>query len=89
MNARKKGKYWLVTAIVTIFDDTNTPVKSASVSGNWSGSVAKSVSKFTVFKLGRIKKGGTFTFTVDNVTKSGMIYNDKLNVETSDTIVIQ
>jgi hypothetical protein len=100
MQARKKGKYRIVTAVVTIFDNTNAPVKSANITGNWSGSVAKSVSKVTysrgkkrigkaTFKLGRIKKGGTFTFTVNNVKKSGLVYNDELNIETSDTIVIQ
>jgi hypothetical protein len=32
------------------------------------------------------KKGGTFTFTVTNVTKLGYIYNASLNVETEDSI---
>ena len=41
------------------------------------------------FTLSRISGGGTFTFTIADVKKSGMIYDDALNVETSDTIVIQ
>jgi hypothetical protein len=32
------------------------------------------------------KDGGTFTFTVTNVTKLEYIYNSSLNVETSDFI---
>jgi hypothetical protein len=32
------------------------------------------------------KNGGTFTFTVSNVVKSGCVYNAALNVETSDSI---
>ncbi len=33
------------------------------------------------------KNGGTYTFTVTDVVKSGQTYNASLNVETFDTIV--
>lgn len=100
ITAKKKGKVWDVIAEVTIFDDSSNPVKSAEVFGNWSGSVNQTVSAVTFskgkkrigrtkFTLSRISRGGTFTFTIADVKKSGMIYDDALNVETSDTIVIQ
>jgi hypothetical protein len=33
------------------------------------------------------KNGGTFTFTVNSVVKTGYTYNPGLNVEDSDTII--
>ncbi len=99
MTAVKRGKKWNVTAEVTIFDDSNNLVGAADVSGSWSGSINQTVSTVTFakgkkrigkakFTLSRISEGGTFTFAVTDVNKSGMIYYDTLNVETSDTIVI-
>ena len=99
MTATKKGKKWTITAEVTILDDSDNPVKDAEVFGTWSGSVNRDVSAVTYskgkkkiskakFRLSGIRQGGTFTFTVNDVTKSGMIYEDALNVETLDTIVI-
>ncbi len=100
ITAKKKGKVWDVIAEVTIFDDSSDPVKSVEVFGNWGGSVNQTVSAVTFskgkkrigrtkFTLSRISGGGTFTFTITDVKKSGMIYDNDLNVETSDTIVIQ
>ncbi|MHC4397448.1 MAG: S8 family serine peptidase [Planctomycetota bacterium] len=101
LTAAKRGKKWAVTALVTIFDDSNNPVRAANLSANWSGSVTQDVFAVTSAKGGKkrigkakftlsgITEAGTFTFTVNNVAKSGMTYHDALNVETSDTIVIQ
>jgi hypothetical protein len=36
------------------------------------------------FNSGKVKSGGTFTFRVDDVVKSGYIYDPGLNAETSD-----
>jgi hypothetical protein len=68
-------------------------ISGAVVSGDWSGSVS-GTSMGTTGSDGKVtlespskKDGGTFTFTVTNVTKLGNIYNPSLNVETSDTII--
>jgi len=39
-----------------------------------------------VFESAKVKNGGTFTVTVTDVTAAGLIYNQSLNVETSDSI---
>lgn len=100
MTAAKKGRNWTVTAEVTIIDDSSNPVKSVDIFANWGGAVIQSTSEVTYskgkkrigtakFTLSRIKEAGTFTFTVVDVTKSGTVYDAALNVETSDTVVIQ
>ena len=40
------------------------------------------------FKSDWVRGGGTFTFTVDDVTLSGWIYDQSSNIETSDTITV-
>ena len=62
------------------------------VSGHWTGSYTWDVFG-TTGSDGRVrlasysvKNGGTFTFTVTDVVKTGRTYNPALNVETTDTI---
>ena len=101
MKTTKKGKNWVITAEVTIYDNSefNNPVKTAKILGTWTGPVNRIVSKITSskvkkglgkakFVLSGIKKSGTFTFKVNGVAKKGMVYRDALNVETTNTIVI-
>jgi hypothetical protein len=67
-------------------------VEGAVVTGDWSG-VVTGTSMGSTVSDGKVtlespskKNGGTFTFTVTNVTKGGYSYNPGLNVETSDSI---
>jgi len=79
-------------ATVTIFDDNNSPVENATVYGHWSG-LTTDTDSGTTDANGKVtllsdstSETGTFTFTVDNVTKTGWAYESAANVETSDSI---
>jgi hypothetical protein len=85
-------------AIVTVVDTNGQPVTGAMVYGHWSGS-ARRVSNWPTGTDGKVTFtsedvfywggwfGGrlTFTFTADNIVKSGWTYDKSANVETSDT----
>jgi hypothetical protein len=92
MSFRKSGVNYFGRATVSIKDDTGANVSGATVYGTWSGSVSGSASGVTatdgtvLIESAAKKNGGTFTFTVTNVVKSGCVYNAALNVETSDSI---
>jgi hypothetical protein len=86
-------------ATVTVVDTNGQPVIGAMVYGHWSGS-AHRISNFQTGIDGKVTFtsedvfywggwfGGrlTFTFTVDNIIKSGWTYDKSANVETSDTV---
>ncbi|MBA7550623.1 hypothetical protein ES705_43142 [subsurface metagenome] len=70
-------------ATVTIFDSNSNPVEGATVSGTWSGATSDKDSGVTdiygkvSLQSSKVKnplKGTIFIFTVDNVTKEGLIY---------------
>ncbi|MFC2146153.1 trypsin-like peptidase domain-containing protein [Acidobacteriota bacterium] len=80
-------------AVVTIVDETGSPVEGATVTGTFSGDASGTESGVTgadgevtlsVLVLG---KGAvqTFTFCVDNVTHASFEYDSAANVETCDT----
>ena len=81
-----------VTVIVSILDSSDSAVTEATVSGSWSGAYNRSVSGTTnnqgnfTFNTGWFFGGGTFTFTVNDVTKEEWIYDSSANIETSDSI---
>ncbi len=82
-------------ATVTVYDANGNPVEGATVSGHWSGLTTDSDSgttdsngKITLYSDWIWSTHGTFTFTVDNVEKSGYIYDSSANKETSDSITI-
>lgn len=82
-------------AVVTILDGNGNPVKGARVYGRWSGLVGGGIFGITdangrvTFKSRFIRNAsGTFTFTVNNVTKNGWIYDSEANEETSDSITV-
>jgi GH35 family endo-1,4-beta-xylanase len=91
MSYSAKGPNYTGTANVHIKDSNGLNVSGATVSGNWSGSVSGSATGTTAadgtvsFSSLSVKNGGTFTFTVTNVTSSSS-YDPALNLETSDTI---
>ncbi|MCP5107777.1 MAG: metallophosphoesterase family protein [bacterium] len=94
MSYQQKGPNYNGIAVVWIKDTNGANVSGATVYGTWSGSVSGSANGVTgtdgtiSFKSPKKKNGGTFTFTVTDVVKSGYTYNDSLNVETSDSITI-
>jgi len=96
--AMSKEKLWYLkraVAVVTILDTKGNPVAGATVHGYWSGRVSwedsrvtNSNGKATFYTPWIIGKGGTCTFTVEDMQKNGLIYNPSLNKETSDSITI-
>ena len=87
----KRGRNYSSRAVVTILDDTSSPVNGATVYITWSGVVSGSDSGSTgtdgkvTFTSSRVRSTGPFTITVDDVTHTSYTYNPALNVETSDT----
>ncbi|NIP56420.1 MAG: hypothetical protein GWO10_14815 [candidate division Zixibacteria bacterium] len=92
MSWRQGGRKYYGRATVWIKDDTGANVEGAMVYGNWSGAVNEPDSGITLsdgtvlIESSGVKDGGTFTFSVTDVVKSGYVYNPVLNVETSDSI---
>ncbi len=95
MSGKKTGNNRSATAVVTIKDTAGNFVSGATVYGAWSGATTGSVSGTTSangtvsFQSASIKKAGTFTFTVTDVTKSGFTYAPSMNVETTDSVTVQ
>jgi len=92
MASQKSGQTYKAKATLTIVDANNAAVSGATVSGTFSGATSDSVSgttgasgNVTLTSSGK-KGGGTWTFCVTGVTKSGWTYNASANVETCDTI---
>ena len=78
-----------------IVDANNITVTGATVSGYWTGEAIDSddgitdASGIVILKSDRVKRAsGTFTFTVDDVSLSGWLYDPPANVETSDSITV-
>jgi serine protease AprX len=95
MSGKAAGPNRSATAVVTIKDTDGNLVEGATVYGNWSGDYNASVSNLTLadgtatFNSGKVRQANaTFTFTADDVVKSGYTYDPELNIETSDTIVV-
>jgi PKD repeat protein len=82
-------------AAITIRDSSGKIVPSATVTGSWSGAVSGTASGITgsngqiTFKSPNTKRGGTFTFTVSSVSKSGFVYQPGSNVMTSNSVTVQ
>jgi hypothetical protein len=92
MGSRKLGQTYYGQAKVWIKAVGGSDVAGATVSGDWSGSVTGSSMGSTgadgrvLLESPGVKSGGTFTFTVTGVVKTGFTYTPGLNLETSDTI---
>jgi hypothetical protein len=87
------GNKYYGQATVWVRSAEGANISGAIVSGDWSGAVS-GTSMGTTGSDGKTmlespskKNGGTFTFTVTSVVKSGYTYNPSLNVEDSDTII--
>lgn len=83
------------TATVTVVDASNKPISGAVVSGQWSG-LANAAKSGTTDTYGRarirsssVKNAvGTFTFTVNGITKVGWTYDPVANIITSKSMTI-
>jgi subtilisin len=79
---------------VPILDNSDVAVGGATVSGRWSGAYNRNVSGSTdsqgkvSFRTSFVVGGGTFTFTVNGVTKAGWTYDPAANFETSDSVTV-
>jgi len=80
------------TATVLVTDTDGNPVAGAKVEGAWTGAYSGSKSAVTgadgraVVSTKKTKTGGTFTFTVTNVSTDADTYDPTLNAETSDSV---
>jgi peptidoglycan/xylan/chitin deacetylase (PgdA/CDA1 family) len=92
MSWSTQGPFFKAYTTITIVDDNNAPIEGASVYGSWSGAFTGDVLGVTnasgqvTLQSGKVKNGGTFTFTVTEVVQAGSIYDPSKNVETSDLI---
>ncbi|MFC1716953.1 S8 family serine peptidase [Candidatus Poribacteria bacterium] len=73
------SKKWQATATVLIRDSNGNSVSGATVNGAWSGAYSRSASGTTSngqvsLRTGWMRKRGSVTFTVNNVSKSGYEY---------------
>ena len=94
---RRAGRNRFTTALaaVAVVDGSGSPVESAAAGGSWSGLAADSDSGLTnaegivVLKSDEARNAsGTFTFTVDDITKDGWTYDSAANVETGDSTTV-
>ena len=98
-DSKTRGRNTFVWAVatVTIFDESESPVEGATISGHWSGATTDSDSGVTdaggqiSLKSDSVKNPSgetTFTFTVNGVTKNGWTYNSDANEETSASTTV-
>jgi subtilisin family serine protease len=94
---KKAGKIVGALATVTIVDGLGRPLAGVVVSGYWTGATRDRDSG-TTNTLGQVTLASdktktavsgvtTFTFTVDNVTLSGWVYDSSANEVTSDSVI--
>jgi len=93
MATTKVGPNYIGQATVWIKAVGGADIEGATVYGTWSGTVSGPSQGVTLqdgkitLESPSIKGGGTFTFTITSVVKTGYTYNPALNNETSDTII--
>jgi fibronectin type 3 domain-containing protein len=99
LSKRTAGKniFTHATAVVTVVNTTGITVDVATVEGHWSIATTDSDSDLTnstgqvSLDSDEVKKaldGTNFTFTVDDLIKSGWTYDPTANEQTSGTIIV-
>ncbi|MBA7659119.1 hypothetical protein ES703_67084 [subsurface metagenome] len=92
-----QGPFTYAEATVTVVDNEDVPVPTATVYGHWENATSDSDSGPTdgngqvTLQSDTVKKapsGIMFTFVVDDITKDGWIYDPNANVENSDSITV-
>ena len=92
MSSKAAGPNNSGVVTVWITDTSEADVEGATVYGTWSGIVGGAASSVTgvdgkvTLQSPKVKSGGTFTFTVDDVVKSGWTYDPA--GETSGSITV-
>jgi hypothetical protein len=92
MSYAAQGPFYRAVATVTILDEADAPVDTATVYGEFTGATTDSVSDDTTgdgtvtLQSSKVKDGGTWDFCVTDVVKAGWTYNAAANVETCDTV---
>jgi hypothetical protein len=88
-----KSGYYTARATVWIKDEYDGNVDGATVTGAWSGATDKGDESGQTGQDGKVtleskdvKGGGTFTFTVTDVSATGYTYNPSLNVMDSNSV---
>jgi PKD repeat protein len=78
--------------VIIVRKSDGAPITSATVMGTWSGLVSGTVSGITAtdgkctLSSPKTKRRGTYTFTVTNVSASGLTYLPAQNLITSNSI---
>jgi fibronectin type 3 domain-containing protein len=98
MTLQQYGNYTRAIATITVVDATGRPVPSAVMYGRFSGATSNSSSSLTN-SLGqayavsswvyRPRSGTTFTFTVQNINRTGWTYDSSSNTVNSGTISVR
>jgi hypothetical protein len=94
MSYTQQAVFYRAVATVTILDAGDMPVEAATVYGEFSGATSDAVADDTAgdgtvtLQSSKVKNGGTWTFCVTSVVKSGWTYDEPANVETCDTITV-
>jgi len=90
-----KSGYYAAYATIWIQDDDSEDIDGATVTGEWSDATTKGEEEGDTGGDGKItlesddvKGGGTFRFTVTDVSATGYIYNSSKNNETYDEITV-
>ena len=88
-----KGGYYIATATVWIKDVELLDVSDATVTGGWSGATPEGDGQGITDEYGQVtleskvvKGGGTYTFTVTDVSATGYTYNSLLNNMDSNSV---
>ena len=90
-----RNEFTKALATIIVLDASNNPIEGATVYGAWSGATSDTDSGVTdatgnvTLESDQIKNpvsGTIFTFTVEEVIKSGWTYDPASNTETSDSV---
>ena len=88
-----KSNYYAARATIWIKDEFTNDVDAATVTGAWSGATTSGDTSGQTGQDGKVtleskgvKGGGTFTFTVTDVSATGYTYNSSLNVMDSNSV---
>jgi PKD repeat protein len=92
MSLVSSGRNTSARAVITVYDSNGAPRPNATVTGNWSGLTTGGFTGTTntsgqlVVTSAAVKKIGTFTVNVTNLSASGFTYNPSQNVVSSASI---
>ncbi len=94
----QKGRNWEGRATVIVVDETGTPVKEATVTGDWdlNGAEFNSEASGTTNGQGQARinsgkvtanSGGVFTFTVTDVSRAGFTWDDSVGAQSGTATI--